>query len=144
MTTATKRKSKWVKRWKVAASNGGTWTVAQDKDGGWGCSCPVWKFRRQECHHIAAIKRDPSRPEEVVEPVLEYQLASVDQPQRKDDTLLIPLVTVGNTHQEAAVCNFLLEEGWPMAAIRQQRHIPSQWTAKAIRRFIDENGQAHF
>ncbi len=138
------RKSKWVRRWQVAASNGGTWTVAQDKDGGWGCSCPVWKFKRQECHHIAAIKRDPSRPEEITEPIFEYRLAMIDRPQRKGDMLLIPLVVVGNTHQEATVCDFLLGEGWPMGTIRQRRHIPSQWTAQAIRGYVDEHGQAQF
>ena len=140
MTVA--RKSKWVRRWEVAASNGGTWIVAQDKDGEYGCSCPVWKFKRQECHHIAAIKRDPS--EEITEPTFEYRLAMVDRPQRKDGLLLIPLVAFGNTNQEATVCNFLLEQGWPMGEVRRQRHIPREWTAQAIRGHARAHGEAAF
>jgi hypothetical protein len=49
------KNDKWVKRWTVKGSNGKEWTVAIDKDGNYGCSCPVWKFRRQECHHITQI-----------------------------------------------------------------------------------------
>jgi len=56
---------KWVKRWSVPRSNGdGTWTVAVDKDGVWGCSCPAWKFQRLPfveriaCRHIIEIQRN--------------------------------------------------------------------------------------
>lgn len=54
---------KWIKRWKVPKSNGdGSWTVAVDKDGNYGCSCPAWKFQRLPfaervaCHHIIEIQ----------------------------------------------------------------------------------------
>jgi len=48
---------KWVKRWEVPKSDGvGYWIVAIDEDSNYGCSCPVWKFRRQECHHIRLVK----------------------------------------------------------------------------------------
>lgn len=48
---------RWVKRWEVPSSSGnGTYTVAVDKDDNYGCSCPAWKFRRQECHHIKQVK----------------------------------------------------------------------------------------
>ena len=48
---------KWIKRFKVQSSSGnGDYIVAIDKEGNYGCSCPVWKFRRQECHHIKQIK----------------------------------------------------------------------------------------
>ena len=52
------RRDKWVKRWQVPSSSeaGRYWTVAIDRDGNWGCSCPVWKFRRQECHHIRTVQ----------------------------------------------------------------------------------------
>jgi len=46
----------WVKKWEIEGSNGHIWIVAVDKDGNYGCSCPVWKFKRQECHHIIQIK----------------------------------------------------------------------------------------
>jgi len=43
------KKSKWIKKWNVPRSTGeGTWTVSQDKDQNWGCSCPRWIFHREE------------------------------------------------------------------------------------------------
>lgn len=48
---------KWINRWNIPSSTSdGTWTVAMDRDGNYGCSCPVWKFRREECHHIRQVK----------------------------------------------------------------------------------------
>lgn len=51
-----KRKDKWLKRWEVEGSNGHTWVVALDINGNYGCSCPLWKFKRIVCHHINQIK----------------------------------------------------------------------------------------
>lgn len=52
--------SRWIKRWKVAGSDGKEHTVAQDKDGLFGCSCGKWiyqKFRpRLDCQHISRKK----------------------------------------------------------------------------------------
>jgi hypothetical protein len=84
------KKDKWVKRWKVAGSNGNEWTVAIDKDGNYGCSCPVWKFKREECHHIAQIKMNggneiksrEARPGNVPEVVID------------GDIVLYPLVPI--------------------------------------------------
>lgn len=48
---------RWVKRWYIPKSKGdGTWTVAIDRAGVWGCSCPAWVFHRIECKHIREIK----------------------------------------------------------------------------------------
>jgi hypothetical protein len=52
------KNDRWVKRWQIEGSNGNTWTVAIDKEGGYGCSCPVWKFKREECHHILQVKQN--------------------------------------------------------------------------------------
>ena len=59
------KKDKWIRRWKVPGSNGNTWTVAQDKDGNYGCSCPRWtrgKYKREDCHHILAVKQNKGEP----------------------------------------------------------------------------------
>jgi hypothetical protein len=63
------KKDKWVKRWKVNSDNGnGEYTVAVDLKGNYGCSCPVWKFRRQECKHIIQIKElNPDPEKEITE-----------------------------------------------------------------------------
>jgi hypothetical protein len=48
---------KWIKRWEVPSSRSTAhWIVAIDADGNYGCSCPVWKFKREECKHIIKIK----------------------------------------------------------------------------------------
>ena len=46
----------WIQKWEVDGSNGKVWIVALSDKGTFGCSCPSWKFRRVECHHIKYIK----------------------------------------------------------------------------------------
>jgi hypothetical protein len=31
-------------------------TVAMDRNGNLGCSCPTWIFKREKCQHIAVIE----------------------------------------------------------------------------------------
>ena len=50
---------KWVRKWTSeswARGKNGHWVVSVSVDGVWGCSCPDWIFRRNECHHIQEIK----------------------------------------------------------------------------------------
>ena len=48
---------KWIKSWNVPSSMGSSYYVVSiDRDGNYGCSCPVWKFRREECKHIKQVK----------------------------------------------------------------------------------------
>jgi len=47
--------TKWVKKWQVRGRSGAIWIVAQDVNGNFGCSCPRWKFHREQCHHIDEI-----------------------------------------------------------------------------------------
>lgn len=61
--------TEWARRWKVPSSDkgdgDGNWTVAQDIEGNWGCSCPVWKFHRKECKHINLIRtQETERPKD--------------------------------------------------------------------------------
>jgi len=49
---------KWDKKWKVSSGVGGDYVVAYATDTiTYGCSCPVWKFRREKCKHIAAVEQ---------------------------------------------------------------------------------------
>jgi hypothetical protein len=51
---------RWIQRYSVPRSTGdGTWTVAQAKIGTWGCSCPRWKFKREQCKHIQEVQAHP-------------------------------------------------------------------------------------
>ncbi len=47
-------------RYSVPRSSGDkTWTVSQTAQGEWQCSCPVWRFKRLPCKHIAGVRDDP-------------------------------------------------------------------------------------
>lgn len=46
----------WVKKWKVEGSKGNIYTVSLSNEGEYGCSCPVWSFRRSECKHIKLVR----------------------------------------------------------------------------------------
>ena len=48
--------STWGQRWSIEGTRGNIDTVATDENGEYGCSCPAWKFRRQECRHIKEVK----------------------------------------------------------------------------------------
>lgn len=138
---------KWLKRWKVNGSNGNVWTVAIDVNGQYGCSCPVWKFKREECHHIAMVKAGGGTTDSP-KPKPEYVLAAVRKPVLKADSneLLIPLVAIGDPlMMEATICYYLLMNGYSMSEIRELRcHIPSSWSAKAIRAHIATHGEAEY
>ena len=54
--------SRWIGRWEVTGRSGTIWIVAQDVDGNYGCSCPVWTFHRKQCHHIDQVKENPNNP----------------------------------------------------------------------------------
>lgn len=41
--------------------------VSETINGEWQCSCPSWKFRRRQCHHIAKAKANPEKYEIAVE-----------------------------------------------------------------------------
>lgn len=54
----TGKDDEWVERHEVASSDlERMYTVSRHRDGHWGCSCPVWKFKRQECKHIDEVRR---------------------------------------------------------------------------------------
>ena len=139
------KSDKWVKRWEVAGSNGKSWTVAIDVEGNYACSCPVWKFRREECHHITLIKNGgggevlPSaRPEAIPAAVLE--------PMLKDGQLLYPLVPFGpaGLHMEVTIVAFMLANGYSIKEIKARRHLPASWTLRRIWAYIEEHGNAKY
>jgi len=47
------KSDRWRHRWYL-----GAYVVAMDNGGKFGCSCPVWKFKRVECKHILQIKEN--------------------------------------------------------------------------------------
>jgi len=52
---------KWITRWPVVGTSGKKYTVAQDREGNFGCDCQSWMFqprerwlngKRRDCQHI--------------------------------------------------------------------------------------------
>jgi len=140
------KKDRWIKRWEVQGTTQ-AWIVALDKNGNWGCSCPVWKYRRQECHHIKFIKMNGGKKIKKEERP-EYVLAKVLKPtyDKGKNRLYIPLIGIPDAHlMEATICYYLLKYGYSMGEIRKMRkHLPKSWTAKAIIEHVEENGKAEY
>ena len=138
---------RWVKRWCVPKSSGdGTWTVAVDCLGNWGCSCPVWKFKRLECHHIILIKANGGKEIKPKEKA-KYVLAKVLKPIYKEETneLFIPLVAISDAMMmEATICYKMMKLGYSFSEIRELRHLPASWTKGAIFDYISRHGEAEY
>ena len=59
---------KWIKKWNIKSESGnGNYVVSLSDKNEWGCSCPDWKLRRQECKHIIRVKLNPEIYEEIEE-----------------------------------------------------------------------------
>lgn len=149
-TTAPARKDRWTRRWKVQGT-GHEWIVAIDAAGAYGCSCPVWKFRREECHHIAAVKRNPdaynSETPPVMLPIIPAKVAQVEIITLEDGTKAYgqPLVPIGDTNIRATILYDLLRLGYSWGQLRERfersGYIPHQWTARAVVAHVERHGR---
>ena len=138
------KRGKWIKKWTVAGETQDR-IVSLAESGEYGCSCPRWIFRREQCHHIQYVRDHPEFAANAPPILPECVLIGSGQPQRQGDRLLIPLVIPGNTHQEATICAFLLDQGYSMKAVRETRgHVPRKWTAAAIKAYVADRGPAEF
>lgn len=127
-------KSKWFRKWYVPRSKGGFYTVSISRDGKeWGCSCPNWKFRREQCKHIKEIQSGGG---------LSYQKPSyiltknVLRPEYDEDsnTLNIPLENGKEfpTEMNVCICYYMLMYGYTIGEIRSIRNLPTTWTINFI------------
>jgi hypothetical protein len=137
---------KWIKRWKVPShSSDKVYTVAQDATGEYGCSCPVWKFKRQECKHIkevkdgayASIDAPPAKEPEIV-------LANVREVCEADDgdgRLLVPLMPLDDTHFQATLIYDLLRHGVNWGTCKERYGLAKRNSKKAIIAYVEERGR---
>lgn len=139
---------KWKIRWKVPSESDPdkTYTVAQDAEGEYGCSCPVWKFRRQECKHIQAVKDGEYSPtDEAPKAEPEIVFANVRQVTSKtsDGTvrLLTPLVPIGHTHFQATVVYDLLANGVRWTTCKSHYELARRNPKKNIIAYVEERGR---
>lgn len=128
---------RWVKKWKIPGSKGNVWTVAIDKDGNYGCSCPLWKFKRIQCHHIEAVKA--GRGDEVKEP--EIGFAHVREVTLRNGKILVPLTPIGDTHFAATIAFDLMRLGVPSGTIKRYNEIAERNSMKKIREYIEARGR---
>ena len=139
---------KWTRKWKVAGTDR-EWTVAQAEDGTFGCSCPRWKFKREECHHITQVRANPEAFASGEPPKkLEIIPGNVEQVTVKEvegigKCILHPLIPIGeNPGLLATVVFDLLGLGYSMGEVRARFWmIPKEWTVKAVRAYIQDCGR---
>lgn len=69
----------WVKRWSVPSESNPSksYVVAQNREGEFGCSCPVWIFRRKECKHIRNVLTDAMSTTPIIKSV---DISPTEQP----------------------------------------------------------------
>lgn len=101
-----------------------TYTVALYSDGTYGCACPVWKFRRQQCKHIQDVQAGAydaqSGPDGAS---IELALANTRQVHWDAQTgngrerVMVPLVPPGNLQFVATVIYDLLQLGLPWRSL---------------------------
>ena len=134
----------WVKKWHTKSeSSNKEYVVSLSDKNTWGCSCPVWKFRRQECKHIIMVKLNPERYEKVEDqlPKPEYVLARVDKPtfKEKENKLLIPLIRIEpyDIKMEAIICYTMAKHGYKWKEIVEIRNLTSAWTLIKVKEYCE-------
>ena len=139
-------KMEWIKKWKVKSESGnGSYVVSLSDKNTWGCSCPAWKFRRQECKHIIRVKLNPERYKETEEQLSRpaYVLARVEKPtyDKKNNRLLIPLIRIEpyDVRMEALICYTMAKYGYKWKEIIEIRNLNSNWTLAKVKRYIENH-----
>ena len=137
---------KWIKKWNIKSESGnGIYVVSLSDKDEWGCSCPAWKFRRQECKHIIRVKLNPERYEEIEEQLSrpEYVLARVEKPtyDKRNNRFLIPLIRIEpyDVHMEDFICYTIVKYGYKWKEVVEIRHLNPVWTLKKVKEYIKSN-----
>ena len=75
----------WVRRFEVASHSNPdkSYVVALNTKDEWGCSCPVWKFRRLQCKHINEVLQ-VTRFQEVVDQIDEREVTRLVEVNRAE------------------------------------------------------------
>lgn len=136
---------KWVRSFDVPSSTGdGSWTVSQGDDQSWGCSCPQWRFRKQqECKHIRRIKdRLNAGPVQPRPRILELIVAQVPEvTQASDAALLVPVIPPNDVHVLVTVAFDLYAWGVPWATIKDRYQLSKTYTKEECFRYIQTHGR---
>jgi len=138
-------KMKWIRKWDIESeSSNKKYVVSLSDEDTWGCSCPAWKFRRQECKHIVRVKLNPERYEETKDqlPKPEYVLARVEKPKydEKNNRLLIPLIRIEpyDVKMEAIICYIMAKHGYKWKEIIEIRNLSNAWTLTKVKKYCEK------
>lgn len=141
---------KWIKKWNIKSESGkGSYVVSLSDKNEWGCSCPAWKFRRQECKHIIRVKLNPERYKGIEEQSSrpEYVLARVERPtyDKKNNRLLIPLIRIEpyDVYMEALICYTMVKHGYRWKEVVEIRHLNPVWTLTKVKNYIEGKGNCN-
>ncbi len=134
--------AQWIKKWQVAGSSGSTYTVSADIDGNYGCSCPVWKFRREQCKHIDEVKNNliinagiPGNKN--------AQAGNVGEVTIKRDVVLYPLAPIGCVDIMATIVYDMQRAGVRRDIIQdyKDRMLGKKVSYKAIQEHVEYKGR---
>lgn len=131
------KKDKWIKRWDVVGSNDNAWRVAVDKNGNYGCSCPRWKFKREQCKHIQYIKKTKPTPNKTIEiNKPEIRFYNIDHPifDKEANVIKCPLVRIEpyDLGLEVEIDVMMMNCGYGFQEVKDIRHLPGSWTKRAV------------
>lgn len=114
--------ARWIKKWDVKGSAGNVYVVSIDDEGNYGCSCPVWKFKRKVCKHITYIM-DRAEAEGLQGSVVrEARPGNVGEVTIDGDVALYPLMPFPiNTDLVATIIYDLIRAGVDIQRVEEYR-----------------------
>jgi len=72
--------ARWVRGWDVESDSSDTvYRVSISDNEEWGCSCPVWKFRRQICKHILKVQSETNFQEGNISNVIQLKAKLIEK-----------------------------------------------------------------
>lgn len=154
----------WRDQWLVPSSDGSkTYTVSQDSDGSYACSCPRWIFHREDCTHIEDVRagRYPSiRRVPVPTPVFtvtDVQRATIFQRDGygRITEVVVPPIAPGNDSLLLTVLVDLSEMGfgWPYIKGRYRQRVQEyqersgnrrELSLNAAKSYVKDHGRAYY
>jgi len=131
--------SKWIRRWQIDGSKGKVWVVSEDRNGDFGCSCPVWKFRRIQCHHIKAVQAGASKLRFAITgkaTIVEMSNFTIPKYDADENVLYIPRSRILSSDEYADVARAMIEHGYTMEEFREMYCLGDHWTATYLFRLL--------
>ena len=146
---------RWIERFKVPSSSSDSiYTVAQDAQGVWGCSCPAWtrnraRLKNGQCKHILQVLDDPDayrddppeEPQIVLANVRQVEIVDLGRGHLQAITPLVPFGGGDATHFCATVMYDLHQAGISWKTLGARYDLVKKNSGKAIEAYVQERGR---